>query len=71
MKYAELAYNLSKELNSDNDIISTLLLKGSIFGNMLKPNAVLDVINEAEAFDIAQPSPLNETSFTIPSSINK
>jgi len=31
----------------------------------------IEVIKDADAFDIAQPSPLNETSFTIPSSITK
>ena len=48
MNYAELAYNESKELKSDYDIISSLMLKSQIFGGMVEPNKSLKVINEAE-----------------------
>jgi len=48
MKYAKLAINVSKELKSDYDTICALMLKGQIFGSMLKPNDHLKVINEAE-----------------------
>jgi len=48
LNYAELAYKESKELESDYDIISALMLKSRIFGSILKPNESLKVINEAE-----------------------
>ncbi len=48
LNYAELAYKESKELKSDYEIISSLMLKSRIFGSMLEPSNSLEVINEAE-----------------------
>jgi len=48
LNYAELAYKESKELESDYDIISALMLKSRIFGGMVEPNESLKVLNEAE-----------------------
>jgi len=48
MNYAELAYKESKEIKSDYEIISSLVLKSKIFGGMVEPNKSLNVINEAE-----------------------
>ncbi len=48
LNYAELAYKESKELKSDYDIISALMLKSRIFGGMVEPNESLKVLNEAE-----------------------
>ena len=48
LNYAELAYKESKELESDYDIISALMLKSRIFGGMVEPNESLKLISEAE-----------------------
>ena len=48
MKYAELAYNESKKLGSDYQIINVLMLKSHIFASLLEPSNQLEMINEAE-----------------------
>jgi tetratricopeptide (TPR) repeat protein len=46
--YAELAYQESKNLELNYEIINALMLKSRIFGGMVEPNESLKVINEAE-----------------------
>jgi len=48
INYAELAYEESKVLETDDDIINVLMLKSRIFGSMLKPKESLKVLNDAE-----------------------
>ncbi|NVM18510.1 MAG: hypothetical protein HWN80_12410 [Candidatus Lokiarchaeota archaeon] len=48
MNYAELAYKESKELESEYEIINSLMLKSHIFGGMVESDKSLKVINEAE-----------------------
>ena len=48
LNYAELAYEESKEFETNSEIINVLILKSQILRGMLKPHKALEIINEAE-----------------------
>ena len=48
LDYAELAYDVSKELESDFEAINVLLLKSHILGAILRENECLEIVNEIE-----------------------
>ena len=48
LNYAELAYEESKEFETNSEIINVLILKSQILRGMLKPHKALEMINEAE-----------------------
>jgi len=48
LNYAELAYEESKELETEYEIINVLFLKSRILSSMLRPNECLELINKAE-----------------------
>lgn len=48
LDYAELAYDASKELDTDFEVINVLLLKSHILSAMLRDNEGLEIINEIE-----------------------
>jgi hypothetical protein len=48
LKYADLAYKVSKKLGSDYLVINTLILKAQIFASLVDPKKQLEAINEAE-----------------------
>ncbi len=48
LKYADLAYKVSKKLGADYLAINTLILKAQIFASLVDPKKQLEAINEAE-----------------------